>query len=154
MLTWYKYQNNWLIIETKLFLSQALFCRKTKSTPPKNIHTVRSELCFGVVRCRVILAKSLRVTLLALGRLCNWLPQCRTGRISLDRTWCSQEWLSNRTQQNNILCIFELSDKMAAIFHTTFSNAFSWMKMFKFRLRFHWSLFPRVQLTIFHHWFR
>ena len=40
-------------------------------------------------------------------------------------------------------------DKMAAIFQTTFSNAFSWMKMFKFRLRFHWSLFPRVQLTIF-----
>ena len=35
-------------------------------------------------------------------------------------------------------------DKMAAIFQTTFSNAFSWMKMFKFRLRFHWSLFPRV----------
>ena len=43
---------------------------------------------------------------------------------------------------------------MAAIFQTTFSNAFSWMKMFKFLLRFHWSLFPRVQLTIFQHWFR
>ena len=28
------------------------------------------------------------------------------------------------------------------------------MKMIKFRLRFHWSLFPRVQLTIFQHWFR
>ena len=45
-------------------------------------------------------------------------------------------------------------DKMAAIFQTIFSNAFSWMKMYKFRLRFHWSLFPRVQLTIFQHWFR
>ena len=44
-------------------------------------------------------------------------------------------------------------DKMAAIFQTTFSNAFSWMKMFKFRLRFHGSLFPRVQLMIFQHWF-
>ena len=44
-------------------------------------------------------------------------------------------------------------DKMAAIFQTTFSNASSWMKMLKFRLRFHWSLFPRVQLTIFRHWF-
>ena len=41
-------------------------------------------------------------------------------------------------------------DKIAAIFQTTFSNAFSWMKMFKFRLRFHWSLCPRVQSTIFH----
>ena len=43
---------------------------------------------------------------------------------------------------------------MAANFLTTFSNAFSWMKIQKFGLRFHWSLFPKVQLTIFHHWFR
>ena len=26
--------------------------------------------------------------------------------------------------------------------------------MFEFRLQFHWSLFPMVQLTIFQHWFR
>ena len=45
-------------------------------------------------------------------------------------------------------------DRMATIFQMTFSNAFSWMKIFKFWLRFHWSLFPRVQLTIFQHWFR
>ena len=45
-------------------------------------------------------------------------------------------------------------DKMADIFQTTFSNAFSWMKMYEFRFRFHWSLFLRVQLTIYHHWFR
>ena len=42
-------------------------------------------------------------------------------------------------------------DKMADIFQATFSNAFSWMKMFEFRLKFHWSLFPRVQLTICQH---
>ena len=45
-------------------------------------------------------------------------------------------------------------DKMAAIFRTTFSNAFSWMKINEFWLRFHWNLFPRVQLTIFQYWFR
>ena len=45
-------------------------------------------------------------------------------------------------------------DKMAAIFQTIFSNAFSWMKMYEFRLRFHWSLLPEVQLIIFQHWFR
>ena len=45
-------------------------------------------------------------------------------------------------------------DKMAAIFQTTFSNAFSWKKMFEFRLKFHWSLFPGVQLTILQHWLR
>ena len=45
-------------------------------------------------------------------------------------------------------------DKMATVSQTTLSNAFSWMKMLEFRLRFHWSLFLRVQLTIIQHWFR
>ena len=45
-------------------------------------------------------------------------------------------------------------DRMAAIFQTTFSNTFPWMKMYKFRLRLHWSLYERVQSTIFQNWFR
>ena len=45
-------------------------------------------------------------------------------------------------------------DKIADISQTTFSNAFSWMKMYEFRLRFHWSLFLRFQLTVFQYWFR
>ena len=45
-------------------------------------------------------------------------------------------------------------DKMAAIFQTTFSNAFFWMKMVEFWLKFHWSLFLRVKLTRFQHSFR
>ena len=52
--------------------------------------------------------------------------------------WLHYQWLTRRGW-----------DKMAAIFQTTFSNGFSWMKMYRFRLRFHWSLFPRLQLTIF-----
>ena len=44
--------------------------------------------------------------------------------------------------------------KMDAISQTTFSNEFSWMKMYEYRLKFHWNLFLRVQLTIFQHWFR
>ena len=44
--------------------------------------------------------------------------------------------------------------KVAVIFQTTFSNAFSSMKMYEFWLKFHWSLFLEVQLTIFLHWFR
>ena len=39
-------------------------------------------------------------------------------------------------------------DKMAAFSQTTFSNAFSWMKCLVFWLKFHWSLFLRVQFTI------
>ena len=43
---------------------------------------------------------------------------------------------------------------MADIFQTKFWNAFSWMEMFELRLKFHLSLFLRVQLTIPQHWFR
>ena len=39
-------------------------------------------------------------------------------------------------------------DKMAAIFRTTFSNAFSWMKIYEFPLRFQWNLILRVQLIL------
>ena len=45
-------------------------------------------------------------------------------------------------------------DKINNISQTTFSNVFSSIKMLEFRLKFYWSLFPRVQLTIFQHWFR
>ena len=45
-------------------------------------------------------------------------------------------------------------DKMAAVSQTMFSNAFSWMKMYEFRLHFHWSLVLRLQLMIFQHLFR
>ena len=34
-------------------------------------------------------------------------------------------------------------DKMDAISKTTFSSAFSWMKMFEFRLKFHWMFVPK-----------
>ena len=34
--------------------------------------------------------------------------------------------------------------EMAAILHTTVSNAFSWVKVYEFRLKFHWSLFIGV----------
>ena len=45
-------------------------------------------------------------------------------------------------------------DKMDAISQTPFSSAFSWKKMFEFRLKFHLSLFLGAPLTIFQHWFR
>ena len=39
-------------------------------------------------------------------------------------------------------------DKMDTISQMAFSNACSWMKTHKFRLRFHWSLFLRFELII------
>ena len=69
--------------------------------------------------------------------------------------------LFKKMQFENVACHFISAsmlthlgrDKMAAV-SQTFSNAFSWMKMYEFRLKFHWSLFLRFQLTIFQHWFR
>ena len=43
---------------------------------------------------------------------------------------------------------------MSAISHTTFSNAFAWMKCFVFLFKFHWSLLLWVQSTISQHWFK
>ena len=45
-------------------------------------------------------------------------------------------------------------DKMEAISWTIFSSVFSWMKIIWILIKFYWSLFLRVQLTIFQHWFR
>ena len=59
-----------------------------------------------------------------------------------------------RNDQNLYILTHWGQDKMAAISQTILSNAFPWMKMLKFRLKFHWILFLRVQLTIFQHWFR
>ena len=68
---------------------------------------------------------------------------------------------SNRHQGNTPYCIMWFqhlthwgSEKMDVISQTTFSGAFSWMKIFELRLKFNWSLFLRVHLTIFQHWFR
>ena len=60
-------------------------------------------------------------------------------------TTFSNAVLINDINANIFLCITYWGwEKMAAISQMTFSNAFSWMKMFKFRLELHWSLFPRV----------
>ena len=72
-----------------------------------------------------------------------------------------------RHQDNNnhcvdSICIIYIStalthlplDKMAAFSQAIFSDAFSRMKSCFFWLKFHWSLFLGVQLTITQHWFR
>ena len=40
-------------------------------------------------------------------------------------------------------------DKMITISQTTFSDAFSWQKMYEFRLKFHWNLFLGFELIRF-----
>ena len=87
-----------------------------------------------------------------------------THATAAELSWCANLWPdwnkqeSKKNFQKIIWVICSLTnwgrDKMAAIFQTTLSNAFSWMNVLEFRLKFHWSLFLRIQLTIFPHWFR
>ena len=44
--------------------------------------------------------------------------------------------------------------KMTAILQDTFSNAFSWMKIFEFVIKFQWTLSQRVQLIRSQNWFK
>ena len=62
-------------------------------------------------------------------------------RKSLYLDNCCRKWLD----ESLLIFLTHWSrDKMDAISQTTLSKAFSWMKMFEFRLTFHWSLFLRA----------
>ena len=69
---------------------------------------------------------------------------CISGNTTIKLTWyviqCNQI-----TRHTVYVCCVLLAhwgrDKMAAVSQTTLSNPFSWMKMFEFRLKFHWSWF-------------
>ena len=65
-------------------------------------------------------------------------------RYMLDRVFWVQPHLHTLTYWGH--------DKTANVLQATFSIAFSWMKMYKFRLRFPRSVFPRVKLAMFQHW--
>ena len=73
---------------------------------------------------------------------------------SVGSHWTSHSMRRDQIDQNSNSLTHWGRDKMAAISQTTLSNAFSWMKISEFRLKFHWRLFLMVQLTIFQHWFR
>ena len=88
--------------------------------------------------------------------------QCILHRNSLLALARFQYWMlkKNPWRVQRTLYVMKLrlphrgSDKMADVFHTAFKNVFDWLKMFEFRIQFHWSLFPRILLTIVQHWFR
>ena len=73
---------------------------------------------------------------------CKWLEmtllQCKPSHVPGAKLLVLHKWLTHWGR-----------DKMAAISKTTFSNAFLWMKIYEFRLRFQWRLFLRFELTIF-----
>ena len=85
----------------------------------------------------------------------HYLSQCWPRSLSPSGIVTRPQWVKSFWPDDRAVLVNTLKPRqMDAISQTTFSNAFSWMKMFEFRLEFHRSLFPRVQLTIFQQWFR
>ena len=64
------------------------------------------------------------------------------------RTHCDFMLLPNLPSQCEPVCphIGAKTNKIVAISQTIISNVFSWMKMYEFCVRFHWSLFLRFEL--------
>ena len=81
------------------------------------------------------------------------------GKIMLCVLWCPHDIMYLHCLQHMIINSYCISthwgwDEMVAISQTAFSNAFCWMKMYEFHLRFCWNLFRRSELTMFPHCFR
>ena len=114
---------------------------------------------FKKMRLKVSSAKW-RPFCLSLNELKSFLREDR--HLAILHTWCQGCWWPGQGHRqplywpswSRILLTHWGRDKMDAIFQTTFSKGFSWMKMNEFCLRFHWKLFLRFELTIFQHWFR
>ena len=88
------------------------------------------------------------------GQHCNNVNKVQASKMSISVVYVDSTCITFRVTLNEIKLTHWGRDKMAAIFQKTFSNGFSWMKIYEFWLTFHWSLFLGVQLTIFQHWFR
>ena len=86
--------------------------------------------------------------------ICVTRPQWVKGSISLTYLLCVLHICNIAFQRYFRRLTHWGRDKLAAASQTTFSNAFSWVKMYEFWLKFHWSLFLGDQSIIFHHWFR
>ena len=82
----------------------------------------------------------------------KWRPFCICLNILKRVTWGTSCWLAIVPHINSSFP--RQNGHHWPFWQRTFSNVFSWMKKFDFRLNFHWSLFLRVQLTIAQHWFR
>ena len=99
------------------------------------LHVYRPTCSWGLGYCEISMVKSMSV-------------------IKDFQTWNVIGWQPIRSHVRKPLLTHGGRDKMAAIFLTTLSNEFLWMKMQEFRLKFYCSLFLTFQLTIFQHCFR
>ena len=85
--------------------------------------------------------------------VCWWpgTPMPAVHRHSGDRGRCIYGHTHGGIWAGCYLLSTHYRDKMAAILLITFSNSFSGTQIVVFRFRFHWNLFPMVQLVRSHH---
>ena len=75
------------------------------------------------------------------------VPPVMTCFLRAPSHYLKQCWLIiNKVQWHTRKPHIEVETKWPPFFQMTSSNAFSWMKMFEFRLRFHWNLFLKFQI--------
>ena len=149
------YHFSWQANFDKLFMVHCAICAWNAA---KNIHTHLVGIFFAVVRSFVFTGLYNVFTLLLQGYLIGKMPihNYIIAPVLVTAQKENQPVLSqNKTQEtvNHGHNSWDVSthlplDKMAVISQTIFSDAFSSMSSFVFWLKFHWSLFLRVQLTI------
>ena len=83
-----------------------------------------------------------------LRNLNHWLPR-KLSKWQLRYATTGENFIKTATFPFQIVCILTQwgRDRMDAISQTTFSSAFSWIKMFELRFIFHWGLFLRVSIN-------
>ena len=87
----------------------------------------------------------------------HWLlgsgQEGQPAQLTTSASWLSGGWQHAVPRRRHSLLDHTEAEKNCRHFVDIF-KCFSWMKMYEFRLRFHWSLFLRFELAIFQHWFR
>ena len=122
-------------------------CRKLFKNTDKHSHIKRNNL----FRKYNLLAYKTSVNMC---RRKQWQPnECK---CSAPRSVTAVKWMSmSASFQKIVLSLTHWGrDEITAILQTSFSKAFSWTEIYKFILRCHWILSPRVKSTIFQHWLR
>ena len=79
----------------------------------------------------------------------NWFLFCLTKQSTGHHTGHHDGWFAFCGEESSDWLLIVLThlplDKMASILKTTFSIAFSWMKMFEFLLKFHWTVWYKTK---------
>ena len=144
------HQNIYQFAHVRLLENTPKFTHSTHTSPSGSRHTAdfnARRACLGIAYA----AKP--VSVLLIGSLFN-VQTTSTFRLYLCYIWYHRQvfkitrgfaecYCQVVEHVHAVMLTHWGRNKMAAIFQTKLSNAFSLMRMLEFRLRFHWSLFLR-----------